>query len=115
MEFPYDTNNYKIVNGFIKELLAKKVNERICNVSKLKKTEFFKGFDFDKLNDFQLEPPFKPEKKDLSYYLKETKILYKNIFKEKKDYSVNILKTKRKEVEDNYEDSDYEPNWVEAF
>ena len=115
LEFPYDSNKFKIVNGFIKELLAKKVNERICNVSKLKKAEFFKGFDFDKLNDFQLEPPFKPEKKDLSYFLKETKTLYESTFKEEKDYSLNPAKKKRKEVEDNYEDSDYEPNWVEAF
>ena len=115
LEFPYDSSKYKAVNYFIKELLAKKVNERICNVSKLKKMEFFEGFDFDKLNDFQLEPPHKPDKKDLSYYLKETKTLYENTFKDEKDFSLNTQKRKKKESEDNYDDSDYEPNWVEAF
>ena len=115
LEFPYDSSKYKVVNNFIKELLAKKVNERICNVSKLKKMEFFDGFDFDKLNDFQLEPPHKPDKKDLSYYLKETKTLYENTFKEEKDFSLNTQKRKKKETEENYDDSDYEPNWVEAF
>ena len=117
MSFPYDSNQYKKVNNFIKELLAKKVNERTCNVSKLKKNEFFKGFDFDKLNDFQLDPPFKPDKKDLSYYLKDTKQLYESTFKEERNYSLYTPKKnkKQKEDEDNYDDSDYEPNWVEAF
>ena len=69
----------------------------------------------DKLNDFQLEPPHKPDKKDLSYYLKETKTLYENTFKEEKDFSLNTQKRKKKETEENYDDSDYEPNWVEAF
>ena len=117
LSFPYDSNQYKKVNNFIKELLAKKVNERTCNVSKLKKNEFFKGFDFDKLNDFQLDPPFKPDKKDLSYYLKDTKQLYESTFKNERDYSLYTpnKNKKQKEDEDNYDDSDYEPNWVEAF
>ena len=113
--FPYDSNQYKKINNFIKELLTKKVNERTCNVSKLKKNEFFKGFDFDKLNDFQLDPPFKPDKKDLSCYLKDTKQLYESTFKEEKDYNLFSQKKNKKETEDNYDDSDYEPNWVEAF
>ena len=115
MIFPYDSNQYKKINNFIKELLTKKVNERTCNVSKLKKNEFFKGFDFDKLNDFQLDPPFKPDKKDLSCYLKDTKQLYESTFKEEKDYNLFSQKKNKKETEDNYDDSEYEPNWVEAF
>ena len=113
LSFPKDSSKFKDVNNFIKELLAKKVNERICNVSKLKKTEFFDNFDFDKLNDFQLEPPFKPEKKDLSNYLKETKQLYESTFKDDKDSYIYTPKRRRNQEED--DDSDYEPNWVEAF
>ena len=64
MFFPKDSNKFSKVNEFIKELLAKKVNERVCNVSKLKQKPFFEKFEFNKLNDFQLEPPYKPEKKD---------------------------------------------------
>ena len=114
LEFPKDCNKYWNVNRFIGELLAKKVNERICNVSKLKKMEFFEGFEFNKLNDFQLEPPFKPEKKDMSKFLKEKKQLYESTFKEEKDYGLNAQRRK-KEEEENYDDSDYEPNWIEAF
>ena len=115
--FPKDTKGCGNVNEFIKELLAKKVNERVCNVSKLKQKPFFQDFDFDKLNDFQLEPPCKPDKKDLSYYLKDTKQLYESTFKNERDYSLYTpnKNKKQKEDEDNYDDSDYEPNWVEAF
>ena len=112
--FPKDSSKFKEVNDFIKELLAKKVNERICNVSKLKKMAFFEGFDFDKLNDFQLEPPFKPEKKDMSNYLKETKQLYESTFKDEKDSYLYTPK-RRRNPNPEEEDSDYEPNWVEAF
>ena len=54
--FTFPTENSKVenVNNFIKCLLNKKVNERICNVSALKKKPFFEGFEFDKLNDFRL-------------------------------------------------------------
>ena len=118
LNFPKDSNNNKffVVNNFIDKLLVKKVNDRICNVSKLKKDPFFEGFDFDKLNDFQLEPPFKPHKKDVSNYLKDKNKLYEDFLKEERESFVYSPKKKKKEIiEDNYEDSDYEPNWIEAF
>ena len=107
LSFPSD--KYTNVNHFIKVLLAKKINERLCNVSKLKQKSFFEGFDFNKLNDFQLEPPFKPIKNDLSKFLKNTEP-YENIFKDEKD--INLSKRKKKDEE---EYSDYDPNWVEVF
>ena len=109
--FPSDNNKYGNVNNFIKQLLAKKVNERLCNVSKLKQKPFFEGFDFNKLNDFQLEPPFKPDKRDLSKFLKITEP-YENIFKDEKE---TINSPKRKKNKDEDENSDYDPNWVEVF
>ena len=54
--FPSENSKYTNVNSFIKELLTKKVNERLCNVSKLKHKPFYEGFDSNKLNDFQLNP-----------------------------------------------------------
>ena len=108
--FPSVTNKFETVNNFIKELLTKKVNERLCNVTKLKQKPFFDGFEFNKLNDFQLEPPFKPVKNDLSKYLKNLEP-YENIFKNEKE-SIGPKKKKNKE-EDEY--SDYDPNWVEVF
>ena len=41
-------------------LLDKKVNTRCCKVSTLKGTSFFKGFDWNKLLDFSIPPPFLP-------------------------------------------------------
>ena len=108
--YPKDSNKFVNVNEFIKELLSKKVNERVCNVSKLKQKPFFEGFEFNKLNDFQLQPPFKPEKKDMSKYFQETKP-YESIFSNERDsYS-----PKKKRNKDDDDDSDYDPNWVENF
>ena len=110
--FPKDSNRYGKVNEFISELLSKKVNERVCNVSKLKQKSFFEKFEFNKLNDFQLEPPYKPEKKDMSKYFQETKT-YESIFKDEKDISYSPGRKKKNKEED--DDSDYDPNWVEVF
>ena len=114
--FPDDSSNkVKVVNNFIKQLLAKKVNERICNVAKLKKMEFFKGFDFNKLNDFQLEPPYKPVKEDISKYFQYKSELYEKKYGDDKECILCTPKNNRNQLDDNYEDSDYEPNWIEAF
>jgi cGMP-dependent protein kinase len=110
--FPSENSKVAGVNSFIKELLAKKVNERLCNVSKLKQKPFFEGFEFNKLNDFQLEPPFKPAKNDLSKFLKNLEP-YENIFKDEKESVFSPSKKKKNKDED--ENSDYDPNWVEVF
>ena len=79
--FPIENSKVANVNTFIKYLLNKKVNERICNVSKLKKKTFFEGFDFDKLNDFKLKAPYKPIKTNYSKYLNENRP-YENMVQE---------------------------------
>ena len=102
------------LNLFVKNLLAKKVNERLCNVSKLKQKPFFEGFDFNKLNDFQLDPPYKPVKNDMSKFLKDTGTPYESILKEEKETNIHSHKKKKKTEED--EDiSDYDPNWIKVF
>ena len=113
LSFPKDSNKYGKVNDFINQLLAKKVNERVCNVSKLMLNPFFEKFEFNKLNDFQLEPPFKPDKKDMSSYFKENKA-YESIFKEEKDNYINSP-SKKKRTKEEDDDSDYDPNWIEVF
>ena len=113
LSFPKDSNKYGKVNDFINQLLAKKVNERVCNVSKLTQNPFFEKFEFNKLNDFQLEPPFKPDKKDMSSYFKENKT-YESIFKEEKDNYINSP-SKKKRTKEEDDDSDYDPNWIEVF
>ena len=112
LDFPCENSKVASVNAFIRELLYKKVNQRVCNVSKLKQKPFFQDFDFSKLNDFQLKPPYKPEKKDMSKFLTEKKEPYENIFKNEKE---NSYSPKKKQNFDDEDDDDYDPNWVEAF
>ena len=78
----------------------------------MKQKPFFQDFDFSKLNDFQLKPPYKPEKKDMSKFLTEKKEPYENIFKNEKE---NSYSPKKKQHFDDDDDDDYDPNWVEAF
>lgn len=112
LNFPRDSMKYSNINSFIKNLLSKKVNERVCNVSKLKHKPFFEGFEFDKLNDFQLEPPFIPEKKSNKPLLKEVGQLYEDIFSNEKESTICYNK---KHGLSKDEDSDYNVNWVENF
>jgi len=109
--FPSENSKYTNVNSFIKELLTKKVNERLCNVSKLKHKPFYEGFDFNKLNDFQLNPPYKPVKNDLTKFFKET-TPYESILKEDKEPTPTHKKKKKNDDDD---DEDYNPNWFEEF
>ena len=67
--FPSGDESFKMVNEFIKNLLVKKVNERICNVPLLKAHPFFNKFDFDLLNDFKLNPPYIPKALDITELL----------------------------------------------
>ena len=106
--FPVENSKVENVNYFIKGLLNKKVNERTCNVSSLKKKPFFEGFEFDKLNDFKLKAPYKPNKQNFEKYLNENNP-YENYVKE--DYTA--IKKKGKDNEEI--PSDYDPNWADEF
>ena len=109
-DFSFPCENTKVVNvnSFIRCLLNKKVNERTCNVSKLKKKAFFEDFDFDKLNDFKLKPPHKPYKQNFSKYLNEIHP-YEDLVQED-----NTCVGKKK-GKDNEIPSDYDPNWADEF
>ena len=107
--FPSESSKVSKVNNLIKCLLNKKVNERICNVSSLKKKPFFEGFQFDKLIDLRLKPPFKPMTKSFDKYLKENNP-YINIIKED-----NTINKKGKENNNNDIPPDYDPNWADEF
>jgi cGMP-dependent protein kinase len=108
--FPNDSNKVAKANMLITCLLNKKVNERICNVSSLKKKPFFEGFQFDKLIDLRLKPPFKPTTKSFDKYLKENNP-YSNMIKE--DFTIN--KKNKEYINNNEIPPDYEPNWADEF
>ena len=107
--FPIENTKVSSVNIFIKCLLNKKVNERICSVSTLKKKTFFDKFDFGKLIDLRLKPPFKPAMKSFDRYLKEDNPFEKYV---KED---NTFKKNGKDNKDNYVPPDYDPNWADVF
>ena len=57
--FPQDISKQSgEVKGFIKVLLSKKFNQRVCNLTKLKQTPLFLDFSWDDLIDFKMKPPF---------------------------------------------------------
>jgi hypothetical protein len=59
--FPNDQNRFSDIKYFLRMVLCKKTNKRICNLGKLKQAEFFLDFDWDDLIDFKLKAPFIPE------------------------------------------------------
>ena len=105
--FPVDSEKYGKVNRFIKDLLTKKVNMRICNVSILKKRPFFDDFDWDKLNDFKLIPPYIPPHKDLSDQLTIENPYEKIVSEDNTHYS-------KKDKSDVYP-SGYDRKWADEF
>ena len=104
--FPSDNPHYDKVNMFIKDLLTKKVNLRVCNVNTLKMKPLFEGFEWDKLIDFQLKPPFIPGTKGL-----------KDPFNTLRPFKEMILEDKvmltRKEIEES--PPNYDKHWAEEF
>ena len=107
--FPVENAKVSSVNLFIKCLLNKKVNERVCSVGILKKKSFFEKFEFGKLIDLRLKPPFKPIVKNFEKFLK-TENPFINLVKED-----NIAKTNEKDNKDNYIPPDYKHNWADEF
>ena len=85
LHFPTNDSKYTNVNSFIRDLLTKKVNQRLCNVEVLKKRPFFDKFDWDGLIDFRMVPPYIPTVKgyNLSNYNGES-CLFDNMIQEDK-------------------------------
>ena len=106
--FLSDDVKYNNVNLFIKDLLTKKVNLRICNVSTLKGRHFFSDFDFEKLKDFKLKPPYLPSISDLSAYLNESNP-YEDMVSQD-NYVGNGKKDK-----DDYIPPGYDRHWADEF
>lgn len=105
--FPPESEKFGKVNKFIKDLLTKKVNLRICNVSILKKKPFFDDFDWDRLNDFKLIPPYVPPHKDLSEHL-NIENPYENYVSEDNNHYT------KKDRNESYPPG-YDRKWAEEF
>ena len=108
ISFPNDNAKFTNLNNFCKDLLNKKVNLRICNVSNLKTKSFFDNFDFEELKDFKIQPPFLPTSNDLSEFLKNDNP-YENMVKQD-NYVSN-----GKNDKDDYIPPGYDRHWADEF
>ena len=73
---PSNKDKYLHVNELINALLIKKASKRMCEAKELKKLSLFNGFEWDKLVDFTLSPPYIPKQFDVSQVLKNTLMLF---------------------------------------
>ena len=67
--FPFEDYQFKSVNLFIKSLLVKKTEKRLCSFSKIKNLDFFFDIDWERLINLDIKPPFFPETQNLKIYL----------------------------------------------
>lgn len=81
LRFPDDSTKNAELNSFIKLLLNKKVNQRVCSFSKLKTTNFLADFNWEDLLDFKIKPPYIPECKDFVNNLSSHSNLYEEVLK----------------------------------
>ena len=89
---PSHKNKYCNVNELINVLLVKKVSKRMCEAKELKKLSLFNGFEWDKLVDFTLSPPYIPKQFDVSQVLKNTLMLFeKEIDREMNEMTEDCL------------------------
>ena len=89
---PSHKDKYCNVNELINVLLVKKVSKRICEAKELKKLNLFNGFEWDKLVDFTLSPPYIPKQFDVSQVLKNTLMLFeKEIDREMNEMTEDCL------------------------
>lgn len=72
VSFPVHDKKYNDVNKMIDNLLEKNPLIRPCNFSILKDYSLFKGYPWNKLIDFRLNPPLKPKAHD---YKKDMNLL----------------------------------------
>ena len=107
--FNYPNNNSEniYINHLIDGLLCKKVEKRLCNISKIKKMKVFENFNWNELLNRSMKPPFIPEVPNLcEIQLDQFKMKYEDyIYEELNNFPPKFL-----------EDTVYENcGWDEEF
>ena len=102
--FPSEEARYDKVNSFIKDVLKKKVNLRICSVNLLKGKPFFEGFEWDKLIEFKLQPPYVPEVQNMDGVLND----------KHKPFTVHLQEETAK-MKDKDKRCHYHDKWADEF
>ena len=106
--FPFENYSFKNVNQFIKCLLVKKTEKRLCNFSKIKSLDFFFDINWDRLINFDVKPPFFPEVQNLKIYLysKHYNMKYSDYIEKKIPEGIN-----GKLINDNMVDSKWDKDF----
>ena len=100
---------YTNLNNLIKALLNKKVNERLCNIHTIKKSDFFKNFNFSELIDFKLTPPYIPTTKEANLNLNDKNEKYEDYMNK------NCVDEGYERYYDEDVPVDYDQNWADEF
>lgn len=105
-----------VVNEFIKALLKKKVNERLCSLEKVKENEFYKDFNWDDLKEFKARPPNIPQKYQIKPFENYTIKYMEHLNKEAEERRKREEEKSNKEPEsEDKDDENYNPNWADVF
>ena len=110
--FPYNTSHYTDINNLLSNLLKKKVKERLCNLNLIKGEKFFLNFDWDKLIDFKLKPPYIPKaniEEDYSKIMNENKEDFINIINKEAHKFQSVNEGKKEHYEE------YDTKWANEF
>ena len=104
-------NNVKNLNSLIGNLLKKKVKDRICSFSLIKEEKIFKNFDWDKLIDFKLNPPFIPNSDNLDYnkIMEDNQNDFSSIIEKDASTFKNFSDSKKNNI------VDYDSKWADEF
>ena len=98
------------VVDFMKELLWKNVNKRLCCFHLIKETQLFKNFDFESLLEFKIKAPYIPDLKEISYEEVRDKGSIKY-----KDYEEGTRHLFIDDYKDKNEPWQYNSKWAEEF
>ena len=114
--FPQPHNEKdSIINQITNDLLIKKTSARVCSLREAKTYEIFKNFNWNKLEDMQIKPPFIPNLPPLNK-IKDCHLPYLEFVKKiEEDELYNSFFYESNSVDDEYDDNSYKSDWYKEF
>lgn len=80
LAFTQDSSKFVELRTIIQMLLAKKVNQRCCNVTKLKSSSFFDEIQWEDFVNFKTKPPYIPDVLDWKKCFTTNLTSYESVF-----------------------------------
>lgn len=88
------------------------MNQRLCDIEKIKEKEIFDDFSWDKLLDYNIVPPFIPVLDSLDIGLSDTSMKLTSVMNEIEE--VDLMHDNSFSDEDNSIE-DYDAGWADQF